>query len=59
MLACTELQKVAFATYMLNVNAEGWLANAKRMIKDSQTFINWEVFKAALYGSALSQRKTL
>ena len=33
---------------MLEANAESWWANAKRMIKDSQTFI-WEVFKVALY----------
>ena len=42
---------------MLEVDAEVWWANAKRMIEDSQTPITWEVFKAALYGKCATPKK--
>ena len=34
MLACIGLQKVTFATYLLEADEEAWWANAKRMIED-------------------------
>ena len=48
-LACTEYQKVAFATYMLEVNAEFWWTRARRLLEGSQIDITWEMFKKAFY----------
>ena len=48
-LACTEYQKVAFATYILKADAEFWWTGVKRLLEDSQTDITWEVFKEAFY----------
>ena len=56
-LGCTGLQKVTFATYMLEADAEDWWANARRMFENSQTPITWEVFKAALYGKCATPKK--
>lgn len=48
-LICIEQQKVAFATYMLEVDAEFWWADAKRLLEGAQTAITWDIFKDALY----------
>ena len=48
-LACTDYQKVAFATYMLEADAKFWWSGVKRLLESSQTEIIWEVFKEAFY----------
>ena len=48
-LAYTNHQKVAFATYMLEAEAEFWWNSLKWLIEESQTNISWEVFKDAFY----------
>ena len=39
MLACTEEQKVAFATYILEVDIEFWYVGTKRLVEGAQTHI--------------------
>ena len=48
-LAYIDYQKVAFATYMLEVDTEFWWNGIKRLLEDSQMDITWEVFKEAFY----------
>ena len=48
-LACTDQQKVAFATYMLEADAEFWWNGAKRLLEESQVDMTWEMFKEAFY----------
>ena len=48
-LDCTDHQKVAFATYMLEADAEFWWNGVKRLLEESQTEITWIVFKDAFY----------
>ena len=48
-LDCTNCQKVAFATYMLEADAEFWWNGAKRLLEESQADINWEMFKESFY----------
>ena len=48
-LACTEEQKVAFATYMLEVDVEFWWVGTKRLLEGTQTHITWDVFKMHFY----------
>ena len=38
-LACTECQKVAFATYMLEVDVKFWWTGVRRLLEGSQTDI--------------------
>ena len=49
MLACTEEQKVAFATYILEADAEFWWVGTKRLLEGAQTHITWDVFKMHFY----------
>ena len=48
-LACTEYQKVAFASYMLEVDAKFWWIGARRLLEGSQTNKTQEMFKEAFY----------
>ena len=48
-LACTNYQKEAFATYMLEANTEFWWNGVKRLLEDSQMEITQDVFKEAFY----------
>lgn len=48
-LACTDYRKVAFAPYMLEVDAKFWWNGVKRLLEDSQMKITWDVFKEAFY----------
>ena len=48
-LACTDQQKVAFATYMLEADTEFWWNGAKRLLEESQVDMTWEMFKEAFY----------
>ena len=48
-LACTDYQKVVFATYMLEADAEFWWNGVKRLLGDSQTEVTQDVFKEAFY----------
>ena len=48
-LDCTNRQKVAFATYMLEADVEFWWTGARRLLEGSQTEITWDVFKDAFY----------
>ena len=48
-LACTDYQKVAFATYMLEADAEFWWNGMQQLLEDSYTEITWDVFKEAFY----------
>ena len=48
-LVYTDHQKVIFATYMLEMDAEFWWNAVKRLLEDSQTEITWDVFKEAFY----------
>ena len=48
-LACTDYQKIAFVTYMLEADAKFWWNDVKRLLEGSQTNITWEVFKEAFY----------
>ena len=48
-LAYNEDQKVAFATYMLEIDAEFRWVSTRRFLKSSHTFITWKVFKHEFY----------
>ena len=48
-LACTDYQKVVFATYMLEANAKFWWNGLKRLLEESQADITWESFKDTFY----------
>ena len=48
-LACTNHQKVAFATYMFEADAKFWWNSVKRLLEESQTNTSQEVFKDAFY----------
>ena len=48
-LACTEYQKVVFATYILEADVEFWWTCVKSLLECSQTDIIWEIFKKAFY----------
>ena len=48
-LACTNHQKVAFATFILEVDAEFWRKGVKRLLEGSQIEITWDVFKESFY----------
>ena len=48
-LACADYRNVAFATYILEVDAEFWWNGMKWLLEDSQTEITWDVFKEAFY----------
>ena len=48
-LACTDHQKVAFATYMLETDAKFWWDGVKWLLQESQIDISWEIFKDAFY----------
>ena len=48
-LACTDDQKVAFATYMLKANAKFLWDGVKILLEDSQTNITQDVFKEVFY----------
>ena len=48
-LACTDQQKVAFATYMLEADTKFWWNGAKRLLEESQVDMTWEMFKEAFY----------
>ena len=41
MLACSEIQKVAFATYMLKSDAKFWWKGAKSLMESDQREITW------------------
>ena len=49
MLACSETQKVAFATYILKSDTEFWWKGAKSLMESDQREITWDAFKAAFY----------
>ena len=40
---------MAFATYMLEVDAKFWWVGAKWLLEGAQTLITWEVFKTAFW----------
>ena len=48
-LAFTDHQKVAFATYMLEADAKFWWNGVKMLLKDSQTENVQHVYKEAFY----------
>ena len=48
-LACTDYQKVMFATYMLEANGEFWQNGVRRLLEESQADITCEMFKEAFY----------
>ena len=48
-LAYTNHQKVAFATYMLEADAEFQWNAVKRLLEGSQTETTWDMFKEAFY----------
>ena len=48
-LACTDYQRMVFATYMLEADAEFWWNGVRRLLEDSQEEITWDVFKEAFY----------
>ena len=48
-LAFTDYQKVTFANYMLEADAEFWWNGMRRLLEESQVDITWEVFKDAFY----------
>ena len=48
-LAYTEYQKVAFASYMLETDAKFRWTIVKRLLEASQTDITWEIFKETFY----------
>ena len=48
-LDCTNCQKVAFATYMLEADAEFWWSGTWRLMEESQVEITWNAFKYAFY----------
>ena len=43
-MGCANSQKVVFATYMLEGDAEHWWRGAKSWLESSGTKIIWEVF---------------
>ena len=47
--ACTDYQKVAFASYMLEVDAKFWSIGMKQLLENSQTDITQDMFKEAFY----------
>lgn len=50
---CSEAQKVPFATFMLEGEADYWWDMTKRILKNdngSGEFITWEMFLEAFYG---------
>ena len=49
MLVCTDHQKVASATYILEADEEFCWTDARRLLEGSQTIIIWEMFKDAFY----------
>ena len=48
-LDCTNSQKVAFATYMLEVDTEFQWNGVRWLLEESQTKITWDVFRNAFY----------
>ena len=48
-LDCTNHHKVAFATYMLEVDAKFWWNGVKRLLEESHMEIIWIVFKDTFY----------
>ncbi|XP_027337088.1 uncharacterized protein LOC113850732 [Abrus precatorius] len=48
-LDCTNCQKVAFATYMLEADAKFWWNGVRRLLEESQTEITWDVFSDPFY----------
>ena len=48
-LDCIDRQKVAFATYMLEVDVEFWWNGVKQLLEEFQMEITWNVFRDAFY----------
>ena len=48
-LDCTDRQKVTFATYMLEADAEFWWSGARQLLEESHVEITWHVFRDAFY----------
>ena len=48
-LDCTNHQNVAFATYILEADAEFWWNSVKQLLEEAQAEITWNVFKEAFY----------
>ena len=48
-LDCTDHQKVAFATYMLEADVEFWWNSVRWLLEESYTEITWDVFRDAFY----------
>ena len=48
-LDCTDRQKVTFATYMLEADAEFWWNGVRRLLEGSQIEITWDIFRDAFY----------
>ena len=48
-LYCTDSQKVAFVTYILEADAEFQWSGVQQLLEESQTEITWDVFRDAFY----------
>ena len=48
-LVCTEEQRLAFATYMLEADAMLWWVGTKRLFEGAQAHMTWDVLKMHFY----------